>query len=424
MLTLLCALQLAAAAASPVRFDYDAKRPLDVREDKAETRDGVSIREISYAGAAGNRIGATLVTPPGSGPHPAILFVHWYAPEFPDSNRTQFLGEAVTLARGGAVSLLVDTMWSEPTWFPKRDVAKDFEVSVGQVRELRRALDLLLQQPGADPKRVAYVGHDFGSMFGAVLADVDKRPSAFVLIAGTKSFSDWYLFGRRLEGAARQAVIDEMAPLDPAKRVAGAAPSPVLFQFGDKDPYVPRSAADAFVAGAREPKEVRHYDAGHAMNDAAGHERRVWLTQHLGLAALQEPTPPVLARLTGTWSGSGQWQGQKVDATLAFEPVLGSSFTRLTYRLSGDVGFEGTAFYRRGREGRPEATWFDSDAGVYAIAGTETGDALSAVWSADGKAVGRTTYTLKGDGQLEVVDEIVARDGNYREFGRIAYARR
>ena len=84
---------------------------------------------------------------------------------------------------------------------------------------------MLLSEPGVDRKRVAYVGHDFGAMYGALLAGVDRRPAAYVMIAGTKSFSDWYLLGRKLEGAARQAVVDELAPLDPTRHIGKAAPT-------------------------------------------------------------------------------------------------------------------------------------------------------------------------------------------------------
>ncbi len=91
-------------------------------------------------------------------------------------------------------------------------------------------------------------------MYGSLLGGADRRVSAYVLIAGTKSFSDWYLLGRKLEGDARAAVVRELAPLDPAARVGDLAPSPVLFQFGTQDHFVPAASADAFFAGATEPE--------------------------------------------------------------------------------------------------------------------------------------------------------------------------
>ncbi|HBY63947.1 MAG TPA: hypothetical protein DEH78_29330, partial [Solibacterales bacterium] len=152
---------------------------------------------------------------------PGILYVHWYEPEKPTSNRTQFVEEAAELARKGAVSLLVETMWSEPKWFAQRKRENDFAISVQQVKELRRALDLLTAQPDVDPRRIAYVGHDFGAMYGAVLASLEgKRIHAWALQAGTTRFSDWFLYGQpRLEGEARRKFIDELAPLDPIHHI-------------------------------------------------------------------------------------------------------------------------------------------------------------------------------------------------------------
>jgi hypothetical protein len=40
------------------RFDYDQKAPLDIREVGAEIRDGVTIRDISYASPKGGRVPA------------------------------------------------------------------------------------------------------------------------------------------------------------------------------------------------------------------------------------------------------------------------------------------------------------------------------------------------------------------------------
>ncbi|HEY7369665.1 MAG TPA: DUF4440 domain-containing protein [Thermoanaerobaculia bacterium] len=269
-------------------FEYDRKAVFSLETTGQSSRDGAVIREIRYAGAAGRPIGATLVASAASGKGrargPGILFVHWYAPPSPDSNRTQFLEEAVALAKGGVTSLLIDTMWSEAEWFPQRKVADDYPASVAQVRELSRALDLLVSQPGVDPARVAYVGHDFGAMYGALLAGIDRRPSAWAFQAGTSSFADWFLLNQRaLEGDARQKVIDELAPLEPVLYVGAAAPSPVLFQFGDIDPYVPKASADAFAAAAGEPKRTIWYEAGHELNAKAREDRVAWLKEKLGL---------------------------------------------------------------------------------------------------------------------------------------------
>lgn len=271
-------LLLAAAALDPSVFDYDRNRPFDEKIVHVDERDGAEIHDISFAGAASRRIAAYLVTPHRAGVRgPGILFVHWYEPESKDSNRTQFLEQAVELARSGATSLLIETMWSDPKWFPARNRNDDYANSIAQVKELRRALDFLVEQKTVDRTRIGYVGHDFGAMYGAVMAGVDRRPHAWALQAGTTSFSLWYLLGTKLEGAERQAVVDRLAPLDPVNYIGKAAPAPVLFQFGRSDKYVPEERAKEFFDAAKEPKTILWYDAGHGLNEQAVRDRQAWL---------------------------------------------------------------------------------------------------------------------------------------------------
>ncbi len=272
-----------ASKLSAALFEYDATAPLDVKESGVERRQGVPVRNITYANASGGRTGACLVVPTSAGPHAAILYVHWYEPESPDSNRTQFLSEAVDNAKLDVVSLLIDTMWSDPAWFETRRQSDDYDSSVRQVRELRRAIDLVLSQPSVDPQRSAYVGHDFGAMYGAVVAGLETRIKAYALLAGTSAFSDWFLLSPKLEGATRQAFIDRLSPLDPVRYVGRAAPSTLLFQFGTSDRFVPKEKAEEFFRAASEPKALRWYEAGHGLNHEAVRDRQQWLKGELGL---------------------------------------------------------------------------------------------------------------------------------------------
>jgi cephalosporin-C deacetylase-like acetyl esterase len=270
-------------AAPASLFDYAASRPVDVKDVSSTVKDGATVREITYEKAAGGRNAATLVVPVAGmrAPHPAILFVHWYEPPNPTSNRTEFLDDAVELAKLGTVSLLMDTPWSNPEWFPKRDGEKDYDTSVAQVKEIRRAIDVLVQQPDVDRRRVACVGHDFGAMFGALAVAVDPRPTHFVFMAGTASFTDWYLFTPKREGEARAQFIAKLAPLDPVKFVGQIAPRPVLFQFATNDKFVSKEAAGKLANAAGEPKTVKYYDAQHALNADATRDRQAWLKQEL-----------------------------------------------------------------------------------------------------------------------------------------------
>ena len=284
MLLTLLAMGAGQAIAPASLFDYPAERPVAVQTVSSADKTGVTVREITYDKAAGGRNAATLVVPSTGSKHPAILFVHWYEPPNPTSNRTEFVEDAVELARLGTVSLLMDTPWSAPDWFPKRDGEKDYDMSVGQVKELRRALDVLLTQPDVDATRVALVGHDFGAMFGAVAVAVDPRPTHFVFMAGTGSFTDWYLFRPKREGADRDQFIARLAPLDPVKYLPKIAPRPVLLQFATHDKFVSKEAAAALANAATGPKTVKYYDAEHALNAEATRDRQAWLKRELRLA--------------------------------------------------------------------------------------------------------------------------------------------
>jgi cephalosporin-C deacetylase-like acetyl esterase len=268
-------------------FDYKQDAPLDVKEVGSEKRGDVTVKDITYASpVTGKAIPAYLVLPPGEGKHPGVLYVHWYEPSAPTSNRTEFLDEAVNFAKSdGVVSLLVATMWSEPTWYQKgRSLDTDYDDAIHQVIELRRGLDVLLAQPEVDADRVAYVGHDFGAMYGSLLSAVDHRAKAFVFIAGASDFNNWMLFGVKKDKATIDAYKAKMEPLAPTHFVAHAAPAAILFQFGTEDGYTPAEDIDAFYNAASEPKSIKQYKSDHPMElPEIRADRLAFLREQLGL---------------------------------------------------------------------------------------------------------------------------------------------
>jgi predicted esterase len=284
-LIVLTTVAAATLAQAPARlFDYDASLPLGVKETSRRQQPGALLRDITYDTLSKGTNAATLITPatPAANPAPAILFVHWYGPPAPTSNRTQFVPDGIALAQRGVTSLLIDTPWSVPTYFRTRTRAGDYSRSVQQVKDLRRAIDVLAAQPGIDRTRLAYVGHDFGAMYGSITAAVDPRVTHFVFMAGTASFSDWFLYGPKLEGEARETFVAELAPLDPVKwlsRVRG----PVLMQFADNDEHVSTARREQLAAAAPKGADIRVYKAGHELSEESTRERREWLQQKLAL---------------------------------------------------------------------------------------------------------------------------------------------
>jgi dienelactone hydrolase len=273
-----------ALAIQATLFDYTASLPLEIKETARREEKGALLRDITYATLTGGTNAATLITArtPAAAPAPAVLFVHWYGPPAPTSNRTQFIPDGIALAERGVTSLLIDTPWSVPSYFRTRTRAEDYTRSVQQVRDLRRALDVLAAQPGIDRRRFAYVGHDFGAMYGTIAAASDPRVTHFVFMAGTASFSDWFLYGPKLEGEAREKFIAELAPLDPVKWVPKLR-GPVLMQFADNDEHVSAARREQLAAAAPKGTDVRVYKAGHELNETATTERLAWLRKTLAL---------------------------------------------------------------------------------------------------------------------------------------------
>jgi fermentation-respiration switch protein FrsA (DUF1100 family) len=271
---------------APVSLDYDASRPVDVQPISPSDRQGVVVRQITYEQLDGTRNAATLVTPSenGAAPRPAILYVHWYEPPKPSSNRTEFLAEAIELASLGTTSLLIDTPWRMEGWFASRDSGRDYEFSVQQAKEVRRALDVLLAQGRIDPSRVAIVGHDFGAMYGALAAAADPRVTHLVYMAGSGSMGGWFLFQPKREGSDREAFLTKLHPLDPELALARFSPRPVLLQFGTKDRFVSNDDAKGQADAVKGPKTVKMYEnAEHELTYTAARDRLAWLKEQFRL---------------------------------------------------------------------------------------------------------------------------------------------
>jgi predicted esterase len=246
-------------------------------------QDGIENQFIVIQTPFGYRRVAEIYRPEQEGSYAAILYVHWYEPEAGNSNRTQFIEEAKEMTRGGAVCLLVETLWSDMDFFYKRTQADDAQNSIQEVVNLRRFMDFLLEQSNVDPNRFAFVGHDFGGMYGVLAGSLDKRPSHYVIMASTPRFSDWYLYYPKLEGEVREAFIQQMAEIDPITHVSDLSPAPVFFQFATDDFHVSKERAEEFFTAAREPKEMKWYESGHGLNEEATKDRKAWLKEKLKL---------------------------------------------------------------------------------------------------------------------------------------------
>ena len=253
-------------------------------------RDGVTIVDLNYAthdpafsSITGGRTLAYLVKPHGQGPFAGVIYLHWLGAG--NSTRAQFLDEAVATAQRGAICLLVQGYFP---WManPAGD-ARDRPLITGQVAELRRAIDFLLAQPGVDPNRLGFVGHDYGATYGGTLAGVDHRLKTYVLVAGAPSFSGYA--GLYIPHAKYLPIVQD---LDPTQYVSKASPATVFFQYGVKDGGLSRDVVMEYFAAASEPKKIEWFDDIHDMSSKAVlWARQAWLDAQLGLTPTAAVNP-------------------------------------------------------------------------------------------------------------------------------------
>jgi dienelactone hydrolase len=251
-----------------------------------------SVADVTYPGARGD-VPATLVSPTGGGRHPTVIFVHWG-----QGDRRQFQAEAAFLAGLGVGSLLVDAPWNRPG--RKLDFLHHAEAVTETVEDVRRGIDFLTKRPGVDAKRIAFVGHSFGAHVGAVLAGVDKRLVAFVLMGGVASAAEaWRTATHPGMVAARQqpgfdAAMAALAPIEPEKLIAKAA-VPLFLQFARRDEFVPVEQAERLLAAAPNPKIYRFYEGDHGFGERARADRIAWLALRLGVSPPPNAGAPRMA---------------------------------------------------------------------------------------------------------------------------------
>ena len=251
-------------------------------EARRDTAGRVVIKDITIAVRHQQPVRAYLVAPAGRSAEHAyagILFLHWLGQIHND--RTEYLGEATALAERGAVSLLPQGYFP---WVPDPDGSPhDVTLVKQQVRAMRAALDRLIETRGVDRDRIAVVGHDYGAMYGSLVADADHRVEALVLEAPDSTWGNWFAtYWLGLQGQARAdylAMFDGLDPVDHTARLG----SHVLFQWAGQDVYITPDVVDAFAASSPQAQVLTYPNADHQLTDAAQADRDQFLAQQLGL---------------------------------------------------------------------------------------------------------------------------------------------
>lgn len=296
-------------------YEYNRSAPIDVKQNGVQKRDGVKVYDITYAAvsplrsgpgapkinANAGRVPAYVVVPPGKGPFPAVVWGHWMMQDSPFRNRKEFLDEAVTLAKSGVLSIMIDAVMVRPGFKEVPDPIDPQNAAAFQqdVLDMRRAIDLLEQRRDVDMKRIAYVGHSFHASVGGVLTGVEPRLSAFVLMAGNLRDDDYVTADSPQIVEARKQIgmdrlkkhIEEWRFTDAYPFISQPRKAPVLLQYATEEDFLHAARAREYVKFVADPKELKIYKTNHALNAEAREDRVQWLAKQLKF------TPPGKAEL-------------------------------------------------------------------------------------------------------------------------------
>ncbi len=252
--------------------------PMNIEISGSEENADGKLMDLSFDCRKGVRIGAYLIEPHAPAPWPAVLMVH-PAP----GDRSYFLAEGWKLAREGIGSLLLDAPWSDPAWGTSLTAPEDAIRAVTvSFRKVQRCIELLSTLDDVDHDKMGYLGMSLGALIGGIVVSIDHRLKAAVLMSGVGSFTDVASLNvPELSGEALDRYRGIMAAIDPQAYIGKAAPTQLLFQYGNQDVF-PREKLIAFAEGGSEPKKVIEYEAGHYLNEQARDDAVAWLVEALG----------------------------------------------------------------------------------------------------------------------------------------------
>lgn len=281
-------------------FACQAADPFELTVLAERVQDGARIQDISFKSPLSGKVSAYLILPLTAQPRAGLIFGHWG-----EGNRGEFVDESVVLARLGIVSFCLDASFRRPQAYEPEEALPKADLQ--WVLDVRRAVDLLQDRFVLSSEHIGYVGHSFGASFGGVVAGVEHRIKAYVLMAGVASAtqvmrtSEHPLIVREREQTPPEiweAMLAAEAPYDACYYIGQAAPAALLFQFARHDDYVPAHEAKHYFELASEPKRIAWYEhCNHELSARARVDRTLFLCEQLGLPVPSQDICDLLAQL-------------------------------------------------------------------------------------------------------------------------------
>ena len=237
--------------------------------------------------ALSDEIELTVVVPLKKGKHPTVLWLHREGQEV---KRATFVQEAEALAASGIASILVELPFKQPYFARGNSTAGDADSIVAAVVDSRRALDWAASRPEFNIEKIAVVGQRYGAWAGTLLAAIDPRVAALLLMSPPGKPSGWLQVtdqpkAKRFRDAFNKTewitYLAAIEPLDPERWIQYAAPAKLHFQFASGDEWVQTLEQVDLYRAAVQPKTRQMFDSDELLNEEARKERGLWLKQVL-----------------------------------------------------------------------------------------------------------------------------------------------
>lgn len=241
-------------------FPYESSRPLDISREKAGAPvAAVQLEELSFTSSDGERVPAKLIRPASApnDPQACLVFMNGYGTNAADS-----VASLAPVAAAGVPVLLMDARLNgarEPRPGARaesvQDPAKTANVLRASVVDVRRAIDVLGTDGSCDPSRIGVIGVSQGAIVMTMVAAVDSRVAASVLLMPSPDARAARTALRRVQAGALEDLEEterEVGPWMPVEwlpRIESGRP--VLLVRAAKDEVVPVGASKSLFALAR-----------------------------------------------------------------------------------------------------------------------------------------------------------------------------
>jgi uncharacterized protein len=252
-------------------YAYDAALPLQATSQVATQNPQTVVENITFRSTAGETVPAMLYRPAGGPPAPVVLFLHGLG-----GDRTNVSLLAPFLCPAGIAALSIDAQYhglrkAEGKAIFSSDLLLTLQGFRQSIVDNRRALDYVASRPDLDASRVVLIGASMGGIMGSIVAGLDERVKAALLIVGGGDLVALFQGSQISAATATREVLGDFEPfrpildfIEPTHFVGHISPRPLWMLNGRDDQIILPRCAQALFDAAAEPRQIEWFDGGSA----------------------------------------------------------------------------------------------------------------------------------------------------------------